>query len=224
MQENFLQTASLESALLTSLSASRMSRYISASDGDISSALRLYDWNVRLSRCLYVRLHIWEITLRNRMNTFFRSKFGADWPYNTVFRQLNKSDLNRLTSAIARQKSQRELELPSPDMIVADLSAGFWVSMFAPRYDRMFSWSDNIQKVFPYAQGRMRGEIFKMNGKVLVLRNRIAHHEPIYKLDLPHLVDELNCITTSMCQGAAAYVEIACDFKSVLTQKPPQAI
>jgi hypothetical protein len=140
MQENFLPDRNLEPALMASLSAARLGRYLKDSGGNRPSALRLYDWNVRLSQSLYVRLQIWEITLRNRMNGFLSEKFGKDWPHRSVVSQLRKSDLDRLRTSVLHQKNRRGLDLPTTDMNVADLSAGFWVAMFAQRYSRMFGW------------------------------------------------------------------------------------
>ena len=220
MQENFLLDCNLEPALMASLSAARLGRYLRDSGGNRPSALRLYDWNVRLSQSLYVRLQIWEITLRNRMNAFLCDKFGMDWPHRPVVSQLRKSDLDRLRTSVLRQKSRRRLDLPTTDMIVADLSAGFWVAMFAQRYNRMFGWPDNLQKVFPYVRNHTRHEIFEMNGRVLEMRNRIAHHEPIYHLNLLQLDHDLNALIRGMCQGAAAYGDMACNFNRVLTQGP----
>lgn len=223
MQENFLPDRNLEPALLASLSAARLGRYLKDSGGNRPSALRLYDWNVRLSQGLYVRLQIWEITLRNRMNGFLSEKFGKDWPHRPVVSQLRKSDLDRLRTSVLRQKNRRGLDFPTTDMIVADLSAGFWVAMFAQRYSRMFGWPDNLQKVFPYARSHERHEIFAMNGRVLEIRNRIAHHEPIYHFDLLQLDHDLNELIRGMCQGAAAYANKACRFRFVLTQGPERA-
>ncbi len=220
MQENFLPNRNLESALMASLSAARLGRYLRDSGGNRPSALRLYDWNVRLSQSLYVRLQIWEITLRNRMNAFLCDKFGMDWPHRPVLSQLRKSDLDRLRTSVLRQKRRRGLDLPTTDMIVADLSAGFWVAMFAQRYSRMFGWPDNLQKVFPYSRSHTRHQIFELNGRVLEIRNRVAHHEPIYHLDLTRLDDDLNVLLNGMCQGAAAYADKACRFNVVLRQGP----
>jgi hypothetical protein len=97
------------------------------------------------------------------------------------------------------------------------------VAMFAQRYSRMFGWPDNLQKVFPYARSHARHEIFAMNGGVLEIRNRIAHHEPIYHLDLLQLDHDLNVLIRGMCQGAAAYADKACRFSFVLTQGPERA-
>jgi hypothetical protein len=72
--------------------------------------------------------------------------------------------------------------------VIADLKFAFWVSMFTGRHDRRL-WRPYIKLEFPNTPAGMsveaiRARIYAVADEVRQLRNRIAHHEPIFGLDL----------------------------------------
>lgn len=223
MQAIFAGKEALANALRGTISEARFARYLSDSNGDQLRALELYHWNCRLSQCLYFPVQMWEISLRNKINVFLgRKHTNPKWMYDTAraVRQLTKGDQKRLAKTIDRQSRDRGLSRPTPDMIVADLAAGFWVSQLTQSYDTPYAWRYNIGKVFPYDASLTRDLVSPMCDRILNVRNRIAHHEPIYHLPLDAIRDDLDQLICGMCPGADLYAGGMCDFPTIWAARP----
>lgn len=223
MQAIFSEKEALASALRGTISEARFARYLSENSGDQLSALDLYHWNAELSRCLYLSVQIWEIALRNKLNAFIGRKYSnPSWMYDErrAVRQLTNSDKKRLSKVIERQKSDRGLSRPTPDMIVADLSAGFWVSQLTQSYDVAYAWRYSLKRVFPHNSSLTRDDVSAKCDRILDVRNRIAHHEPVYHLALDDIRQDLDLLIAAMCPGAQAYSQGMCDFAAVWARRP----
>lgn len=221
MQEKFELTAEAAAALKSSFSEVRLKRYLDQSKGDINAALMLYRWNIVLSQALYLPLQIWEVTLRNKINAAFSSRFGSGWPYVENFRrQLKSQEERKIKDAIDRQERYRGFPKPSTDIIVADLSASFWVGVMGKGYDIPFTWRNWVKRVFPNDATADRAKMHGICMDLLDLRNRIAHHEPIYHLDLQGLRDDLDDVIGAMCVGSRAFIDATCTFDEALKLKP----
>lgn len=218
----------------TLVSPARFDRYIASCNGDLMLAVKLYTWNAKISQAFYLPLQIWEISLRNQTNRFLCWKFqdGA-WPYNEqkAIRQLNRNDKLRLAEAKKRQERARQVSQASTDAIVADLSLGFWVSMLTTGYNAKFVWRYNLEKVFPNAPQEWRDKNAKTPlwdhnaahtpcSQLLTLRNRVAHHEPIYNMDLDALNFELKRAVAAMSEPSANYLQSLCTIDEVMKQRP----
>lgn len=210
-------------ALIGTISEARFARYLADSNGDQMAALELYHWNSKLSQCLYLPVQIWEVSLRNKLNVFLGRKYSnPNWMYdnNRAVRQLTNSDKKRLEKAVDRQKRDRSLSKPTPDMIVADLSAGFWVSQLTQSYETPYAWRYNLTRVFPHDGSLTRDTVSTMCDRILNVRNRIAHHEPIYHLPLSDVRDDLDQLIAAMCPGADMYAGGMCDFPTLWGGRP----
>lgn len=222
MQAIFSGNEQLANALRGTLSEARFARYLHDTNGDQYRALELYHWNAKLSQCLYIPVQIWEISLRNKLNVFLCRKYNSVWPYDTqrAVRQLTRSDQGRLQKTIARQQQDRGLQRPAVDMIVADLSAGFWVSLLTQSYANPYAWRYNIGRIFPHNAHLSRDLAGPMCDRILDVRNRIAHHEPIYHLPLDSIRADLDQLIAAMCPGADAYARGVCDFQTIWAARP----
>ncbi|MPY62104.1 hypothetical protein [Streptomyces spongiae] len=173
-------TEKLSEWMLRAFSGLRMARYVHAAHGNTVVAGRLYWWNVEASAALYGSLHCLELALRNALHHQLSLAYGrADW--------WAKAPLNpngqRLV-AKARSKCVRRGLVPTADDIVAELSFGFWASLVSggSGYDRLF-WVPVLHKAFPHYSGR-RDTLYDGLWSLVLLRNRIMHHEPIHHRDL----------------------------------------
>ena len=63
------------------------------------------------------------------------------------------------------------------EAIVADLSAGFWVSLLNSGYEVPFVWRHNLGRVCPNEPHASQKEISDLSNELLGFRNRVAHHE-----------------------------------------------
>ncbi|WP_417693429.1 hypothetical protein [Roseibium sp.] len=217
MQEIFQNDPGARSDFITLISRERFTRYIQACDGDEAKAVALYCWNMRAAQSLYVYLQCWEIALRNRLNDFLCWKFGANWPYDDrrFVRNLANDDRRRLAETKDRQERNRKTKPASTSVVVADLSAGFWVSLLSKRYDVPYSWRYNLARVFPNDKTLHRALAWEKSDGILRLRNRVAHHEPVYTLPLPDLYQDLQHLVGAMCPATQHFAEASCNFREV---------
>gem|GEM_PF-1011649 len=221
MQAIFLGNEERVKEFRETISEARFSRFLKEADGDIFHAIDLYYWNAQLSQCFYIPLQTWEVSLRNRLNVFLIWKYKNGWPYSEVcLRALKGNEKRRVDEAKQRQQSSRASKSPATDTIVADLSAGFWVALLKQGYDFPFAWKYNTARIFPKAEKPDRGTYYSRCDRLLDLRNRVAHHEPILHLDLPSLHKELMQTISDLCPAAQAYSEAACSFRDVWRLRP----
>lgn len=222
MKQPFLDEEESIQRLSETLSKARFERYIRASNGNRLKAIELYRWNAQLSQSLHPKLHVWEIAFRNKMNSFLCWKFGPNWPFDAkiALRQLTEHDRGSVQKALKRQRKRRVPSAVTTDAIVSDLSAGFWVALLNEDYGVPFSWRYNLVRVFPREPDLQPVTARLICNDLLDLRNRVAHHEPIYHLPLPQRKNELDRLLAAMCPAAFAFADSVCSFDLAWGNKP----
>jgi hypothetical protein len=155
--------------VLTVLSKPRFAPYLAAAGGDVAAAVELEWWNLEVATAFVVPLNRLELALRNALHPALCDMIGRpDW-----WRSAPLDDNGRRKVAAAKRA------LTSPrraDDVVAQLTFGFWISLISGKYHRTL-WTPALHRVFP---GGARKELHQDFQNVLVLRNRIMHHEPIH--------------------------------------------
>jgi len=180
-QVNYNYTDEILDELDRAFSAERLSNSHSQAGGNRAEGWNLYLRNTALSESLYSPLQGLEILLRNALGDKIRGKYGEKWFDNPNFpldyrqKQIlekSKSELNR-----------RNIELTHGRML-AELNYGFWTGILGRRYETTL-WRPLFHKAFPHAQKPLlRKHAHKKLDGLRILRNRIAHHEPISNRDL----------------------------------------
>lgn len=161
-----------------SLSEERFAPYMAKAGHKPEYAFNLYLYNARLSKAFLFPLHLLEVSLRNRINSIFCADFGPDWPHDITFRAtLSAESQAALDKGIERAKS------PKTENVVATLTFDFWSNLFRPEYDRPF-WQTNMNTLTPNAPQTTRKDFQRVVKDLNQFRNRVAHHEPIYTLDV----------------------------------------
>ena len=221
MQAVFLDDEQKVKAFIETVSKPRLSKYLQQTDGNDREALLLYHWNSQLSQALYLPLQSWEISLRNKMNTFLSWKYGSKWPHDQrALRVLTKSETDKLSKTIHYQTQNRKSP-PTTDQIVAGLSVGFWVSLLSKSYDIPFAWRYNLSsRVFKNDATLTRADAWARCDRLLDLRNRVAHHEPIFHLPLLDRRVDLESMLNGLCAGTQAYMASACSFADIWAARP----
>jgi len=196
------------------LSPERFSRYLEASNGDPKAALRLYTWNCQVASALYGPLQTLEVTLRNSVHDALSPSKGARWFSNA---QLMKGpDLRRVADAEQDVRS-RGVDNPSPGDIVGTLSFGFWVGLFAKSYDQEL-WRVHLYKCF-HPRPR-RNDLHENLDEIRKVRNRVAHHEPIYHRLLLADYERILDVIGALSPDIRVWVEHHSRFLDVFTQSP----
>ena len=183
------------------ISSERLEPYIRYHDDDFDKALEHYKANIEISEAFYPMLSILEVGLRNNMDYQLTLKFNDDnWFENNEFIKIASSyQIDSISDA--RKNIYREKKVVTPGKIIAELSFGFWTSLFDAKFE-MSLWK-NLRLAFPNCPKRIRQRktmSAKFNG-IRKLRNRIFHHEAItwnlgvvnnYKNEIIEGIDWLN--------------------------------
>jgi hypothetical protein len=112
--------------------------------------------------------------------------FGAGWPRDPGFIALDPHFSHAVTEAEQRLRS---ISAPTDTpRLLSELSFGFWTSLFGHHFDRML-WVPGLYRAFPHFRRVMgkpirRPAVAKRFHYLRKLRNRIAHHEPIFTRSL----------------------------------------
>jgi hypothetical protein len=165
------------------LSRPRLRPYLAASAGDTEQALKLYEWNSSISGAFYESLHYVEIGLRNAMDRRLtdwsrRGQTNLPWYLDP---QVRLTPSTRQKVAVARTSATRGRRVEVHGKVIAELSFGFWWSLLAAEYNRRL-WQPCLHSAFegPVRRGTLHSQLNELR----LLRNRIAHHEPIHPQDL----------------------------------------
>lgn len=221
MQADFPDNDAGLAQMVEALSKPRLTRYLQHSAGDTLLALRLYHWNAQLCQALYLPLQTWEILLRNRLASFLAFKYGSSWPEDRrAARNFNHHDRRRIEESV-RRLAGRNGSKPTIDQVVADLSAGFWVSQLGRDYQSHYGWRHNLpNRIFINDHSITRDDADPACNDLLELRNRVAHHEPIFHMPLNDLRRDLDWLIEGMCGITAAHLSSACSFSAIWAAKP----
>jgi len=176
------------------LSNPRFATYLQHCNNDKKAALQLYQWNLELSSAFIVPLHFLEISIRNAVVEGLESVHTQNWAWNQGY-------IRSLPNPRRGYSPQRDLiqassaHQPTIGKVVAELKFVFWEKMFTTRHDARI-WDNHINNVFPYAPNTMtvpqlRQKIYDDIFIVRKLRNRIAHHEPIFTRNLQADYDKI---------------------------------
>jgi hypothetical protein len=155
------------------LSTPRFTPYLVATGGDTEAAIELEWWNLEVAAAFVVPLNRLELALRNALHRTLATTFSrSDWWQSA---HLDNNGKRKVAEA-KRQLAQLQQRPAAADDVVAQLTFGFWISLMSGRYHRTL-WVPALHRVFPGAARRALHQDFS---NIVVLRNRIMHHEPIH--------------------------------------------
>ena len=219
MQINEFPKDHLISQLCQTLSIERLGTYLVASGHDPDRALQLYMWNACIGEAFHVPIQAVEVGLRNRINQGLKNQFGDHWWREAAFLAVADNDRLADLDQVKTRIRNRGLELSTPQ-IVAGLSFGFWVGLLLPRYNPPL-WSAQLRSAFPnFPTSRGRKSLTQAAQRVAYLRNRIWHHEPIFKEDLSRDFSITMTLLEWICPATAGWIRPKCRVPELLRQKP----
>lgn len=203
------------------LSAPRFATYLSARDGDRSAALALYHWNLELSSAFHVPLQICEVSVRNSIVRAIEATYGPNWPWEKAF-EISLPDPSGSYSPRKDLASRRYL--PTSGKIVAELRFVFWEKMLTGRHDNAI-WNKHLKLVFPHCNRSLsvqilRGSAYSMLFSIRDLRNRIAHHEPIFERDVEEEYARIHEMIGWTSMVAAGWVDRVERTRLLATRRP----
>ena len=218
MVKKFPYDPTLITALEAVLSTDRLGSYLLASGHDREKALRLYAWNSAISAAFYGPLQGLEVTLRNAMHRELTRAFGGQW-YDALPTLLSPTAIQRIgeaKSALAR--NGKTVDAPH---IVAELPFGFWIALLGPGphgayHNRL--WIPAIHKAFPHSK-QPRKDVHRPLDHLRLLRNRIAHHEPIFRRHLAADYDTILRVLRWMSPESAIWIDHHATVREILAER-----
>jgi hypothetical protein len=148
-------------------------------------AVHLYERNTALSEALYGLLQGLEVPVRNAMHEVLSTGLGRnDWYDFVAWRVAQQEQIDN-----AKDGLRKKAKPVTPGGMVAELTFGFWVGLTGPKYS-VDLWEQHLYKAFP--NGKLgRKQLNRRLESIRLLRNRVAHHEPILSRDLPKDVERI---------------------------------
>jgi hypothetical protein len=185
-------------ALIAAISAPRLHSYRTFFQPQTDEELlAIYRWHEDLCEHFNRILKTVEVVMRNRFHAALSTHYGTrgpagarDW-YLHIQLSSHSSDSVRKITHTARGHARRPA--PSPDDVVAKLTLGFWPALLDVTQDRVgrrMAWHHIVPGIVPghrypleayWRNGANRDALQARLELCTYLRNRIAHHEPIWK-------------------------------------------
>ena len=216
---------SIVDAVKIAISPARIATYETATGVtavDDLAALQLYAWNAQVSGALLTPLHICEVVVRNAVATALESVYGSQWPWSTVFeRSLPNPPVGynpRSDLIHTRRKAS------STGKVIPELKFVFWQKMFTQRHDTRL-WIPHLQAVLPNMDVTKnltdrRKLIYDDLEQIRFLRNRIAHHEPIFTRILADDYRKIVELVGFRCTITATWLEENQTAQQIIAAKP----
>ena len=137
-----------------------------------------YQTNIIQSSKYYTLLCIFEISLRNAIDNYMKYKISSQWLDDDFLHNDTKSKIQEAKKKIAQRK-----EKITHDKIVAELSLGFWTSLFRKSYSNIMRVND-IKHIFPSLPPKQtilinRAILDKRLNHIRKFRNKVFHYEKI---------------------------------------------
>lgn len=228
-------------AIERALSTPRFGRYLAEKGGNHAGALALYDWNARVSAALMHPLHIFEVALRNGVAAAVEAEYGPGWHLDPFFigslpqpkgpHYKPREDLRAATDRVKREllrllpaHSTKPVRVPA-GKVMAELKFMFWVSLLTARHDGKI-WGAHLRAGFPGAPAAGPGGVLPRRRlhdeaeAVRDIRNRIAHHEPIFMRDLGAEYARILRVVRWRCRRTALWLHGSQSVAALLQQRP----
>ena len=181
-------------------SQERTQRYLLATNSDTRKAMTLYRSNLHLAQEMFAVINCFEVALRNAIDRHMISHFGNDWLRDAVvnggmFDDPKMRETQRIVLKVYNKLVAENAYTHS--QLLSNMEFGIWKYMFsAPQFAAtgrtllaIFPNKPKSTKTMHYNNTFVFNELDKIN----MLRNRIAHHEPI-------------CFTTGIVHSDTSYV------------------
>ncbi len=168
------------------LSTERLQSFIQNETDTLDIILERYKNNIRISQALYPELSILEVTLRNAINSTLCKHISETWLEDEIKQQkfLFTHEYSKLVKAYNDTQQEYKPQDFTIGKVIANLNFGFWTGLCSKKYNSEI-WNKGrcFQGIFPnYPTGKQQISNFsKKLNSIRSLRNRIFHHEPIFK-------------------------------------------
>jgi hypothetical protein len=163
-------------------------------------------WSMAVATAFSPLVHALEVGFRNALNNELSVHYGTGWFEHWVVKDADaqraagkiqtnkKSTGERLIQEAIKKITSRDHPSGAPagyrppwQRVLAEMTFGFWVAFLVKRFwdvnNKSKLWPNHTINVFPGAPPAMRavGPLHNAFSAIVDLRNRIHHHEPLWK-------------------------------------------
>jgi hypothetical protein len=214
-----------EQSIKDALSSPRVGTYEAATTGTplLSSALALYAWNAQVSAAMLAPLHLCEVVIRNVVSDAISAVHGPRWPWAAAF-------VRSLPNSGAGYSPRGDLMAAragaaTTGKVIPELKFVFWQKMFTSRFDADI-WAPHLRTSLPHADAtktvaQVRQLVYGELEQIRKLRNRIAHHEPIFTRNLADDFQKVHDLIAFRCPITAGWMAINQQASALIAAKPP---
>ena len=179
----------MSAAVRAGITDVRLATYLQEVDGDLARALELYDWNGRMAAECFVAIGHLEVLMRNAIDHALRTLAqeetrGVPWYLQRGVR-LESDVRNEIEKVRDRLVGLKRSD--SRDNLIANLSFGTWTQLLGAKHDEL--WNRGLRTAFPNAENRK--QVRELAESIRRTRNKVAHHNYLRTMDVPHAMDQV---------------------------------
>lgn len=194
--------------------------------------LARYIFNIKISETFYPILSALEIALRNNIHNAVCNIKGKNWLINEINSQsiLSINERNLLIESYNKLSKKHYGKTITESGLIAELTFGFWVNLCKKSYkNSLWDKQNFFGNVFPDFDNYFTSPtwdktkvIFPELKNILILRNRIFHHEIIInnKNGIENMYDKVERVLYSLSTDYADLFKDSFRFKEIVKQKP----
>lgn len=221
-QQSFSYEALIARDLEALISTKRYSTYLKKAGHKDDFAFELYLYNARLAKAFLFPLHVAEVVMRNAIDEILCSLHTNQWHQDAAFRaMITPESLKTLERAIER--ASKGGAPAQKDDVVSRLTFDFWSNLFRPSYDRPL-WQTNIKTLMPLNPTITRASLQTLLMSINNFRNRIAHHEPIFALDVSLMYKEILQVVGYRSVTAENWIKCHSTVHKIMRSRPSSGL
>jgi len=213
-----------EDSIKLALSAPRVATFevASATTPALPGALALYAWNAQVSAAMLAPMHLCEVVIRNAVADAIEAVYGPQWPWSHGFEQ-------SLPSPTQGYSPRRDLfsarqSVKTVGKVIPELKFAFWQRLFTSRFDQRL-WTPHLRLVLPNLDAQksvaqLRSLVYSELEQLRKLRNRIAHHEPVFTRNLADDLAKAHDLIAFRCPVTAGWMMANQQASTLIAAKP----
>lgn len=210
-----LQSSKNEFRLLSqSMSRQRLEEYLRHVDGCENRALDLYHWNLEISAGMIIPLGVTEVVIRNAIVEAIENQYNKEW--------FNSKGIIR--SLGLQYPKKQKTKFKNSGQLITKQTFSIWNNFLISRSHKKL-WDSHFHNSFPNAPTNQPNEVlrkllFKALDELRYVRNRVAHHEPIYKRKLEEDIKRIDWIIRWRCNVTADWLSSVNPVPSLMSRRP----
>lgn len=187
-------------------------------------ALELYAWNAEVSGAFMLPQQVCEVAIRNAVAEVLEVVYGAQWPWAPGFERSLPDPQFGFSPRKELASGRNKAPAGNTNKVIPEMKFAFWLRLFTQRFDRRL-WDPHLRAAFKglpdgLSVQQCRQMIYDELDRVRGIRNRIAHHEPIFERNLEADYHRIINLITWRCPRTAAWLQGIDSVSASLQRRP----